>query len=310
MIFFFTPVVKSCSVDIAQINKKTLEKCEVIKQDSDYQYKIMDLPFIDNSNFSNFLTEKNKSKKEILLTLLETYAYLLNSVQKLIDVNIIHFDLKSDNILYNTNTSNPLIIDFGISIPIQSIKNKIKDYFYIYAPDYYVWPIEVHIINYLVNEAETLTLENINKIVKESIESNSALSLFSDSFKEKYKKMCIEEFKTLIGKTDKEIINILITSWKTWDNYALSIIFLKLIHALSSKGFSDNKLIITFSQLLLSNINPNYKKRKSIHDTINVYKDLFYIDEKISNYDMLIKNFDKETFTKKLNLKIKSKHII
>ena len=43
----------------------------------------------------------------------------------------------------------PQMIDFGISIPIAQLtpQNR-KNYFYVFAPEYYLWPLEVHIINF------------------------------------------------------------------------------------------------------------------------------------------------------------------
>ena len=51
--------------------------------------------------------------------------------------------------IYNEENDYPVLIDFGLSIPIDKItKSNITDYFYIYAPDYYYWSLEIHILNY------------------------------------------------------------------------------------------------------------------------------------------------------------------
>ena len=56
------------------------------------------------------------------------------------------------NIIINMKTKTPLIIDFGLSIPIKelTIENYSK-YFYTFRASYYIWPIDVHIINYLIH---------------------------------------------------------------------------------------------------------------------------------------------------------------
>jgi len=43
------------------------------------------------------------------------------ALEKLQQVNVVHFDLKLDNILFNEITYDPRIIDFGISIPIKNL---------------------------------------------------------------------------------------------------------------------------------------------------------------------------------------------
>ena len=61
---------------------------------------------------------------------------------------IVHFDIKGDNILFNYDSEQPIIIDFGLSMDVTKLEIKadiLKKYFYIYAPDYYVWPLEVYI---------------------------------------------------------------------------------------------------------------------------------------------------------------------
>ena len=58
----------------------------------------------------------NINKQFIFSSINSSYIYLLSSLEFLNSQNVVHFDLKGDNILYNLTTNNPLIIDFGISI--------------------------------------------------------------------------------------------------------------------------------------------------------------------------------------------------
>ena len=77
----------------------------------------MDMTYIPNKLFYDFFLS-NINKQFIFSSINSSYIYLLNSLEFLNSQNIVHFDLKGDNILYNLTTNNPLIIDFGISIPI------------------------------------------------------------------------------------------------------------------------------------------------------------------------------------------------
>ena len=58
-------------------------------------------------------------EKKTILSIVESFTYLLESIEKLQLKDIVHFDVKGDNVLYNLKTGFPLIIDFGISIPIK-----------------------------------------------------------------------------------------------------------------------------------------------------------------------------------------------
>ena len=66
--------------------------------------------------------------------------------------------------------------------------------------------------------------------------------------------------------------------------------------------FFKNKLIIMFSQLLLINIHPDPKKRKTLEETIETYNSIFYKDEQITDYKNLIAdlNYDDDEFTTKM----------
>ena len=89
-----------------------------------------------------------------------------------------------------------------------------------------------------------------------------------------------------------DVIKELITFNKTWDLYALSIMYLKFFKILFLDGFFESKLITSFSQLLLTNISPNPLYRLSPIDTQKNYRALMYINEKPKNYFTLIENLN------------------
>ena len=80
---------------------------------------------------------------------------------------------------------------------MEHVKNtNLYDYFYVYAPEYYVWPLEVHYINFLLHVSEN-QLKMILKMVKIYISKNAAFDGFSKDFKD-FKKLCIEELKNIM----------------------------------------------------------------------------------------------------------------
>ena len=319
---FYLPVISSCPVNLRSLNESIISKCEVIADSDDLNYILMSIPYISNAPFYSILLGDEKYKKKIesksknalekkhmFLNLTETFKYLLDAIERLINNKIVHFDLKSDNILYNTITTDPQIIDFGISLPIAELNDdNIPNYFYVYGPDYYVWPLEVHIISFIVNETrEKLTEKDAEKIAKEYTNTNKALKVFSSEFIDLYRNACVKEIKKYVGENRKETVYKLIDFYKTWDNYSLSILYLKTFEYIFSKGFERNSLIILFSQILVSNINPNPLKRLSINETREKFNELFYVDEKVKDYIDLVKSFDYDInlTTKKINEDLK-----
>jgi serine/threonine protein kinase len=302
---YFLPVIKSCPINLALLDSDVLNQCEIItKKNPINDYVLMSIPYIKSKSFFYFIKNLNVSKKNIFLELIDTYLYLLNSIAKLLEKDIVHFDLKTDNILYNSYTYNPVIIDFGISIPINEVSNhNIRNYFYVYAPEYFIWPLEVHVICYLLHRSPfPLTDTSIKEIVDAFILNNKPLSIFSDDFKTKFHETCTDYLSQYIDEQPMNVINKLKNFYTTWDNYALSILYLFVFSLLFENKFIENSLMIYLSKLLIKNIHPNPQKRYSIEKTIEILRDFIFVD-KSKNYNALIENinFDIHTITQKIN---------
>ena len=262
----------------------------------------MDLPYINGVEFFDFMTALT-TKKSIIFNLLETFQYLLVGLEYLLIVKVVHFDLKGQNILYNNEIKLPVIIDFGLSFNIEQITDaNIEQYFYIYAPDYYLWPMEVHFINYLLHKSNgSLSEEHISEIIQRSVDNNVIFEIFSDNFKTEYINAAKEFFQQFVNQPKKNIIDSLLTYYKTWDNYALSIMYLKILDYVFSEGFHENKLIIYFSQLLLFNISFDPNKRLTLEETTTRFKKIFFFEDNESEFHSLIKrfNYNSDLITKK-----------
>ena len=299
---FFSPVVKSCRVNLANVDRSLLSKCEIIDEKKEKNYILLDMLYINNNQFTELI--KKMSKKNLIVTIFETYIFLLGSLELLLDSKIVHFDLKNDNILYDKITNNPILIDFGISIPIDKINNmNIKDYLYVYAPDYCIWPLDVHIITFLLHKTQsTLTKQDAIVIASDYSKFNKGLESFSDEFKKQYKIFCIEVAEQYVGMNRNLAIEKLMSSYKTWDNYAISILYLKSFAFLFEKGFYKNELFIYFSQLLLTNISPDSNKRLSVSETKTKFSEMFYTNETVENYVDFVNEFDysERTVTEKI----------
>jgi serine/threonine protein kinase len=238
-----------------------------------------------------------RDKKHIVISILEAYTHLLKGIEYLVDLKIVHFDLKSDNVLYDSDMNHANIIDFGLSIPIDKItRENIKEYFYLYAPEYYLWPLEIHIINYLlhvVEEGEEAT-DIAERIAEEYVSSNKGLEMFSKEFAKSFQESCRRQVEQVLGDFEedsyKKIVKGLIENYATWDNYAVSIMTLRLIYLLFPDGFPENRFYIVFTQLLLTNIHPDPAQRTSVLGTRQRFYELFYLNENIDTYIKMIED--------------------
>jgi hypothetical protein len=95
-----------------------------------------------------------------------------------------------------------------------------------------------------------------------------------------------------LEKRKRGIIDGLIKSYDTWDNYAISIIYLRYIHLLFPDGFPENQFYIQFSQLLLRNIHPDPIMRFSITTARERLYELFYLNEDVDTYIKMIEDIE------------------
>ena len=263
--FFFGPVTDSCKINISEINKGLVENCELIKKNGK-EYILMKIKHIGKDDLlDNLLSTENK---QIMNSLLDNYIYLLNSINILYKNNIIHYDLKENNIMIDKKTKLPKIIDFGMSIDLNKVNENLDFYFFRYAPEYYVWCPEIHILNYVINERSVLKKEDIEKICNDVVNNNKILkNIYSDNFIKKYKELMVKYNLRYKGLSKQKIIDELLKTSYTWDNYSLCIIYLKILKYLFPYGFNENNFIISFSEILLYNINPDPYKRLNIKKT-------------------------------------------
>lgn len=199
----------------------------------------------------------------VLSILFDLYERITDSIQLLIKYKIVHYDLKGNNILIEKRHQLPYIIDFGLSIDVsrlqehpwsekqedhskttihsdilyQTQSSKIFQYnylwrqhFYVHAPDYFLWPIEVHLMTYLINESDTLTQDSLQKICYEYVSNNKAIAYMSREFKKKTFEISVATFSRFIDQPREQVLNELLKYWDKWDIYAVNIMFLKTLY--------------------------------------------------------------------------------
>ena len=317
----FSPVYKFCNLDIATIEDSDKENCTILKKQKTKKFIVMKLLYVKGQNFIDYIIY-HKNSKQIIDNIIHNYNYLLRTIAILIHKNIIHFDFKGNNILFDINKQLPLLIDFGLSIQVNKIKKQnLSQLFYTYAPEYYFWPLEVHYLCFILNKEKEPNNNQLKKLAKDFASNNKGLKNFSPMFIKRYNDKCYKQLQYYNNfKFDKRI-EIILNYWSTFDNYSLSIIYLKYINYINIKGYIKNSFIIFFSKLLLRNIDPNPSNRLSIAETLHMFNGFLYI-KNINNinsfeeiFNMFINNHkaiiykSKKDKTKQKNETIKMKNL-
>ena len=278
----FAPVLESCDVDISTFKMDEKKKCTLFEKKRTSDFVLMKIRYIDSIELDNFIIN-NTNDSLIMLMFTSSYTHLLKSLELLKHAKICHFDIKSQNIVYDIKKKLPIIIDFGLSIDFNNINMKeLYNSFYIFEPAYYLWPLEVHLISYLLHINDVVHEADMKQLAKDYVANNIVLRAFSPNFRKKYEEECYYELSKYIGKSSENIMNRILKYWDTWDNYALSLLYIKLMYYLirDEEGkIIKNQFVSFFIELCLNNIHPNPKKRLSIEETIKSFNLFLYNDQ-------------------------------
>lgn len=276
----FAPVISHCNIDIGQIKDKDKNKCMLFKRKKTNKYVLMKLDYIEGMEFLQYMV-KNANSVQIINNIINSFNHILRSISLLVNKKIIHYDLKGSNILYSTQKKMPLIIDFGLSINLNNIDNiNLNEVFYTYAPQYYVWPLEVHYLGLLFNVEKEPNEEALKNLAKVYVENNKGINKnFSPNFLKRFEKKCLEQLKLYSQMAFDERVKYLMNFWNTWDNYSLSITYLRFLKYLALNGFYENSFIKFMGKLLLQNIHPDPNKRLSLIDTTHTFNGFLYKEQ-------------------------------
>lgn len=237
--------------------------------------------------FDAYLSSLSCSKKYII-TLIEFYRYLLNSIHLLVSNGIVHNNINFFSIVVDS-LEFPLYSNFSYSININ--KTDFSEYiaqFTHLKNEYLEVPVEFHILHFIqTNKLESLSKNNIETIINELTENNYIVNSFGKPFSDNFKKEGVEYFNKYVNMTYDNIICDILKFYKTWDNYSLSICYLKILIGLYKKIQIKNKFVVLFMKLLVNNISFNPEKRLLIEETTNKFEDMINnID--LTDFKMLI----------------------
>jgi len=338
----FSPIIENDEVLLSEINTKEIGECNIIKSlEKDATLELNKIKYVGKDSLGMYLMNVLKEyPAKWIEVAIDTHLTLLNSFTKLNKIGIIHNDVKENNILCRNEDGRPIIIDFGLSMEKEYLtmpnppsmigslttekkSSHIHKYFFKYAPDYEVWCIDIHILNYMMTVlnkewlesmvtqeqvnllnslqkeepqrfsekvnipwSETiLTLKTVGKddmieiiyenygyqwrtrnteglaaILDSYIENNlMASQMFSQEDVENYKTKMVEYIDSYKDKTWETLFNDLISYQETWDNYALSFMYIKIIKSLEITGNEKiDEYVLSLKSIVLSD--PNERK--------------------------------------------------
>jgi len=243
-ILFFAPIIKTCNVQQGEINNDEIQKCKIIQQSSETPSETTLKTFVNSKIRYIGKITLNKLFQHISTTpptnnnkLIDTYTYLLKSIQMLLKIQLVHMDIKDNNIMYDPDHYVPILIDFGLTKKMPLTFDQSAQYFQKYEI-YISWSIEIFILSQICknpNPSEIITEETATNLITtcmtnidhtESIYQYTAF--FQPSEIETFKTAVQTFIKSHIGYSYNVLHDKLMESYPTWDMYSLSVTFLFL----------------------------------------------------------------------------------
>jgi len=287
---YFAPILKTCNISLANIKNDEIKKCDFIdnhttKIISNKMKYVGDKTLLDY--FIHILEEKPDNISE---TIFDCYLHLLEGIELLQQNNIIHYDLKENNIMFDETQDYPIIIDFGLSFKTSNLHKykELVEAFYVYAPDYKTWCFETNIVSYIINNIQKNDLDDnisislLNKVIDDIFKENLMFTHFKPSKNsnlqgnnETYKQSLKDFIAQYSDLSYRELIDILLTFSYSWDNYSLAVIFLYSIYKLElNETYIMTKLITLLKQIIFSTPDVRIDIKETIDKVSDIYDEL------------------------------------
>jgi len=275
----FIVVEKSCNIPYKSLASMK-EGCDLVKKNR--AYTLLYSTYVSSVEFYDYL-----QKNTMFVRIPRYFFQLCESIQLLVEQQMVHHDLHFSNVLYVKETSKLLIIDFGLSINVSRFHDLtyLKDIFSRYMPEWNWYSLEIHLLCYLIQHG-SLTSHVIQHTIDYYLEKHVVYLQFP-LLRKQFKKDAEEFFLPMVQWTRQETIDYLLGFWNTWDFYEVALRFLYL--------YSENKIRYpAYLEHLLSMLYANPEKRPNVLQIRNAQKKV------IDSFDLSHSNVSYSLNTKKV----------
>jgi serine/threonine protein kinase len=256
---YFAPILQTENINIELLDDKEVDKCDIIhdNKDSQAKYESEKIKYIGKDTLFKYYI-KIISNNNFINVFIENHIILLEALEKLEMAQIIHYDLKENNIMIQDSDKRPIIIDFGLSF---DGTKPMENYFYSYYAKYAPWCIDIIFLSYMVNEVgkdwqnQKISSNNINFIINDFFENNPInKNLLIQDERNEWKSQLENYFNQFENKSWKILYDELIKYRFTWDNYSIIVMYLFLFYELELQNYSSSTFFNDYVDLLKTNM--------------------------------------------------------
>ena len=242
--YHFAPIESHCPIKISQIEHSEIEKCDLFQNtsiDPDSNLFVSHkVRYVGHHTVEEYLLTKVDSPRLLQKRLLECHIHIQESIIMLGNANIVHYDIKSNNVMYDDMYGVPIVIDFGLSFDSTKISSSYHNEFYAFYEKYPPWCIEIVWISYLIEVGK----DDLKKLIP-VMELKASASVFvteNPAFRNIASQSRIDYINRLrryidehSKQTYKEFIDKLIKeNAPSWNNYSVTVMMSDFIEDIKS----------------------------------------------------------------------------
>jgi hypothetical protein len=228
---------------------------------------------------------RNRSAKLAVLSVMESYKFLLSSILLLNTSSVIHLKLDANNLyVLNMNVFQPVIYNFMNAFVVEEGEGedtriqRVVKLLHIDGNLCVTSPLEKYIIYYLYKYNEpTLTLWMVETICHEYIENMkvSFLTLFPAEVLARVHSESVSFLIQYIHKPTQDICDEMIKHLYSWDNYGLASLYMFLLQSVVVKFQLTTAYLEDIKKLLWSCLEIIPTNRPSTKAVIEKYNTIF-----------------------------------
>lgn len=261
---YYAPLLETCDVSVRDLkNMEEAKKCDFMENADEYldkPYESNRIRYVGKKTLGDYFTQETTNINQIetyFRKMINAHQTVLTGIMKLNNANIMHFDMKENNIICRNKSGRPIIIDYGISVDttnIASVEYDARNVFFAYTDTYPSWCLDIAMITYMVNNSknadikqkrmnawrdEKASVESATKVISDYMEKNQGMiDLLTKEEQEKYTVAMNAYYTPLVEggmmniPTWGSVYDEIIKNHKSWDNYGVAITFMFLLNDL------------------------------------------------------------------------------
>jgi serine/threonine protein kinase len=298
---YYAPILETCDVSVRDLkNLEEAKKCDFMENADEFldkPYESNRIRYVGKNTLGDYFTQETANISQIetyFRKMINTHQTVLTGIMKLNNANIMHFDMKENNIMCRNKSGRPIIIDYGISVDttnIASAEFDARNVFFAYTDTYPSWCLDITMLTYMVNNSknadikqskmnawrdEKASVESATKVISDYIEKNQGMiDVLTKEEQEKYKVAMNAYYTPLVEggmmniPTWGSVYDEIIKNHKSWDNYGVAITFLFLLNDLNlQKKVEEIPFMKEYTNIMKEIVLSVPDKRPSAEETL------------------------------------------